>query len=570
MPPKTQRWNIMPRVPPAIAARFSNFTPLLAQILFNRGLVSPEQAQEFFAPESQIGNPFQLHGMNAAVERLRRAIKAREPIAVYGDFDVDGVTATALLTQTLQALGADVQPYIPHRIEEGYGLNLDALKQLKGQGVGIVVTVDSGIRSLDEVAFGKKIGLDMIVTDHHTPGTEPPDALAVINPKQAECAYPFKELSGSGVAFKLAQALLRAEKNLPIRADPSAPLLAEDALLDLVALGTVADLVPLTGENRALVKRGIEKLRATERPGIRAMLHHAVTRAETISAGSIGYVLGPRLNAAGRIDHALNAYHLLTTLYPAEADKLAQQLESTNRERQRMTQELTAQARARVAAFVDDHLLFVAAPEFPEGIIGLIAGRISEEFYRPAVAVHVGEVESRGSARSISEFNIIAALDECKDLLVRHGGHAAAAGFTVRNENLAALEQRLRALARQTLADRELARTIHIDAEAELGEMNWDLQKALEQLAPFGYGNREPVFASRNVTVRDARVVGTDHLKLTLSDGKLFWDAIAFRQGRWLSALPKQIDMAYQLDAREWNGRTQLQLNVSDIKPSEK
>jgi len=570
VPPKPKRWNIMPRVPSNIIARLPQLNSLLAQILYNRGIVSSEQVEAFLAPDSQIGNPFQLRGMNAAVERLRRAIKAREPIAVYGDFDVDGVTATALLTQTLEAIGANVQPYIPHRIEEGYGLNRDALKQLKDSGVRVVVTVDSGIRSLDEVAFGKNIGLDMIVTDHHTPGADAPDALAVINPKQAECPYPFKELSGSGVAFKLAQALLRAEKSAPQRADKDAPLLAEDALLDLVALGTVADLVPLTGENRALVKRGIEKLRATDRPGIQAMLRHATTRAQTISASTIGYTLGPRLNAAGRLDHALGAYHLLTTLYPAEADQLAQQLEMTNRERQRITQELTAQARARVTAFVDDHLLFVAAPDFPEGIIGLIAGRLSEEFYRPAIAVHQGEEESRGSARSISEFNIVAALDECKDLLVRHGGHAAAAGFTVRNENLAALENRLRALARQTLADSELVPLVHIDAETTLNEMNWDLQKALEQLAPFGYGNREPVFASRNVTVREARIVGNDHLKLTLSDGQLTWDAIAFRQGKWLPEMPKQIDLAYQMEAREWNGRMQLQLNVMDIKPSEK
>lgn len=570
MPLKSKRWNVLPRVPSTILARFPALHPLLTQIFFNRGLVSPEQVENFLAPDALAQtNPFQMHGMNQAVERVRRAIRAQEKIAVYGDFDVDGVTATALLTQTLEALRARVQPYIPHRIEEGYGLNLDALKQLKERGVAIVVTVDCGIRSLDEIAYGKKIGLDMIVTDHHTPSDQMPDAHAVINPKQVLCNYPFKELSGSGVAFKFAQALARAEKNAPLHTN--APLFDENLLLDLVALGTVADLVPLTGENRALVKRGLAQLRATERPGLQAMFRAASLKPESLSAGTIGYILGPRLNAAGRIDHAMNAYHLLTTLFPAEADELAQKLEMTNRDRQRMTQALTARARELVAAkAAGEHLLFVADPEFPEGIIGLIAGRIAEEYYRPTVAVHQGAEESRGSARSISEFNIVDALDQCRDLLVRHGGHAMAAGFTVRNEHLAGLHARLATIAQKNLVESELAPTILVDAEAALEEMNWDLQKSLDQLAPFGYGNREPVLMSRNVLVRDARVVGTDHLKLLVSDGQTVWDAIAFRQGGWLANLPKTIDLVYQLDAREWNGRTQLQLNVMDIKASQK
>ncbi len=568
MPPRNKRWQIAPRVPSTVIARFPNLHPQVVQILFNRGFVSTAQVENFLAPDSLVAaNPFQMRGMNEAVERIRRAIRAREKIAVYGDFDVDGVTATALLTQTLEALGAAAQAYIPHRIEEGYGLNRDALKQLKEESkVSVVVTVDCGVRSLEELAYGKSIGLDMIVTDHHTPGAELPDAYAVVNPKQEQCKYPHKELSGSGVAFKLAQALLRVEKKHPSN---DVATIGEEQLLDLVALGTVADLVPLSGENRALVKRGIAKLRVTERPGLQALIRTAQVKAETISAATIGYVLGPRLNAAGRIDHAMNAYHLLTTLYPAEADDLAQKLETTNRDRQRMTQELTQKARAIVAPDAErEHLLFVADAEFPEGILGLIAGRIAEEFYRPAIAVHLGEEESRGSARSINEFNIVAALDECKDLLVRHGGHSMAAGFTVRNDKLAELRARLSTLARRTLAEAELAPTLAIDAEAPLNDMDWDLQKSMEQLAPFGYGNREPVFASRQAIVRDARVVGSEHLKLTLSDGQAIWDAIAFRQGKWLGDLPKAIDVAYQLDAREWNGTNRLQLNVLDIKPS--
>ena len=565
---KSKRWQIAPRVSSLVIARFPKMHPLLVQVLSNRGITTMEQADAFLAPDTLIGNPFLMHGMNETVDRLRRAIRAGEAMAVYGDFDVDGVTATVLLVQALQSLGAKVKPYIPHRIEEGYGLNTDALTQLKEQGVHVVITVDCGVRSLSEVAFGKKIGLDMIVTDHHAPGDELPDSFATVNPKQALCQYPYKDLSGAGVAFKVAQALLRANATAPVAAGGEA--ITEEALVDLVALGTVADLVPLTGENRALVKRGLAQLRNSERPGIQALVRQAAIKPESIEAGTIGYTLGPRLNAAGRLESALMAYNLLATHYPGEADDLAAKLEETNRERQRQTTEMTLRARDAVVGRAEqDRLLFVSAPDFPEGIVGLIASRLAEEFYRPSVAVHRGDTESRGSARSISEFNIVAALDGCRDLLVRHGGHAMAAGFTVMNENLPKLEERLREIAASLLATLELSPTLSIDAESPLSEMNWKVQKSLEQLAPFGYGNREPIFLSRNVAVRDARIVGNEHLKLMLSDGQIVWDAIAFRQGSWMASLPSRIDVAYQLEARTWNGEARLQLNVKDIKPTD-
>jgi single-stranded-DNA-specific exonuclease len=568
VPALSKRWQIAPPVSSPVAARFPHLHPLVVQILYNRGVTTQEQSESFLAPDSFIGNPFQLHGMNQAIERLRQAIRAGEKIAVYGDFDVDGVTATALLVQTLRALGAHAEPYIPHRIDEGYGLNKEALKQLKEMGTSVVVTVDCGIRSLDEVAFGTNLGLAMIVTDHHSPIEVLPNAFAVINPKQKSCDYPYKELSGSGIAYKLAQALLRAEEKVPIAREAVA--LQDKDLIDLVALGTVADLVPLTGENRALVKFGLEQLRKTERAGIQAMLKYALLKADSIDAGTISFTLGPRLNAAGRLEHALQAYELLTTQYPGEADNLAQKLESTNRERQRLTLELTAKAQRIASPTAEtDHLIFVTAPDFPEGIVGLIASRLSEEYYRPAIAVHCGPTESRGSARSISEFNIVAALDECRDLLVRHGGHSMAAGFTVSNENLPALESRLKTIAARTLSGNDIAPTLFIDAEAGLSQIDWSLQKSLIALEPFGYGNREPLFLSRRVLVRDSRAVGNGHLKLLLSDGKVVWDAIAFRQGDWAPKVPREIDVVYQLDAREWNGQARLQLNVRDFKPPE-
>lgn len=565
MPPKPKRWQIAPRVSSLIIGRFPNLHPLVVQVLYNRGIITADQVDAFFNADALIGNPFRMRGVNEAVDRLRRAIRAGEFIAVYGDFDTDGVTATALLVQVLEALGAQVKPYIPHRIDEGYGLNCEALQQLKARGARVVITVDCGVRSLDEVAFGTRQGLDIIITDHHAPSNELPNAFAIINPKQPQCPYPTKELSGVGVAFKLAQALLRVNARVPLQRTS----LTEDALLDLVALGTVADLVPLIEENRALVKLGIERLRKSERPGLQALMRYAALKPAVLDAGNIGFVLAPRLNAAGRLEHALRAYDLLTTIYPGEAESLAQQLEETNRERQRLTTALTLKAREVVAESAEhEPLLFVTDAEFLEGIVGLIASRLVDEFYRPAIAVHHGETESRGSARSISEFNIVAALDECRDLLVRHGGHAMAAGFTVRNENLPALEARLRAIAARTLAPAELVPTLAVDAEVSLSEMTWALYNALEQLSPFGYGNREPIFVSRNVLVRDARVVGNEHLKLLLSDGQIVWDAIAFRQASWSGHLPARIDVAYQLDARTWNGETRLQLNVKDIKPT--
>lgn len=570
MPPKIKRWQIAPRVSSLVLARFPSLNPLIVQILYNRGITTPEQADVFLSPDALSASPFQMRGVNESVDRIRRAIRAGEAMAVYGDFDVDGVTATVLLVQTLESLGAKVKPYIPHRIDEGYGLNKDALQQLSDQGIRIVITVDCGVRSLDEVAFGKRIGLDMIVTDHHAPTDELPDAFAVINPKQPLCQYPSKELSGAGVAFKLAQALLLAEEQVPLGKNPRRVVISEDTLVDLVALGTVADLVPLTGENRALVKRGLASLRKSERPGLQALMRHASLKPESIDAGNIGFTLGPRLNAAGRLESALRAYDLLSTQYPGEADKLALFLEETNRERQRLTSEMTQKAREAVAGSVEsERWLFVVAPEFPEGIVGLIASRLAEEFYRPSFAVHQGEEESRGSARSISEFNIVDALDQCRDLLVRHGGHAMAAGFTVRNEHLAALRTRLGEIAKRKLAEIDLAPTLHIDAEARMSEMNLKLAESLAQLAPFGYGNREPLFVSRDLIVREARIVGTDHLKLTVGDGSILMDAIAFRQGSWLEHLPPRIDLAYQFEVQVWNGKTRLQLNVKDIKPTQ-
>lgn len=563
-----KRWQIAPSAPPSHVARFSDLHSLIVQVLYNRGITDSAEVNAFLSGEGPEVNPFGLHGTSAAVTRLRQALRAEELIVVYGDFDADGVAATALLAQTLRAFGARVRSYIPHRVDEGYGLNTEALTRMAHDGVRVVVTVDCGVRALEQVAHADQLGLDVIITDHHSVGRRLPEAVAVIDPKREGNRHPFDELAGSGVAYRLAQALLRSHRQTPVT-DREVSL-EEDDLVDLVAIGTVADLVPLRGDNRVLVRRGLERINRMKRLGLKALCQKAGLKPGNVDASAIGYILGPRLNAAGRMDHAEIAYRLLVTDFPDEAERLAAELDRLNRERQELTSELLEQARQMILGEEDKSpLLFAAAPEFRLGVVGLVAGRLLEEFYRPAVVAKVGEKISRGSCRSIPEFNIIQALDKCTDILDRHGGHAAAAGFTISNENLRKLAGRLRELAAERLADVELTPVLAVDAEVELSEMSWDLQQALCRLEPCGYDNPHPLFVSRDVRVRYHRAVGNEgkHLKLALSDGGATWDAIAFRQGEWAGKLPDLVDVAYHLEVNEWNQRRQLQLNVQDIRP---
>ncbi len=526
-----KRWVIAPLAPTDHLKRFPDITPLVVQILYNRGITDPEEMAAFLQADQPTATAdlFHMAGMNRTVDRIRRAIKTAEPIAIYGDYDVDGVTATALLVQTLAAFGANVRPYIPHRAEEGYGLNPEALQHLKDDGVRLVITVDCGVRSLAEVAFAKAIGLDLIVSDHHMPTEDLPDAYALINPKQPDCPYPFKELAGVGLAFKIAQALLLVNS----RADDTRVDLSEDDLLDLVALGTVADLAPLLGENRLLVARGLQQLRRTRRPGLRALL--SVSGSKTIDTSTIGFALGPRLNAAGRLDHALNAYDLLMTRDPAASERIALELDSRNRERQVLTRDLFEKAREIVMAHPEGSaLLFAADPSFNSGVVGLVASRLTEEFYRPSVVIEQGPQESRGSCRSIPEFHITQALDECRELFVRHGGHAAAAGFTIETTRLDLLARRLSAIAQRELGGQELLPTLSIDAVLHLHKLKPELFHALRQLEPHGYANPTPVFVSRGVSIVELRTVGLDgaHLKMKVGDGGTIFDAIGFQVRR--------------------------------------
>jgi single-stranded-DNA-specific exonuclease len=569
--PTSKRWSIAAPLTPAAQAELEKFPPILRPILFNRGCPTDAEARVFLnARLSHDASPWKLKGMEAAVTRILYALDEHQPVAIYGDYDVDGVTATALLVQTLRALGLDAREYIPNRFEEGYGLNTDALDTLQAEGVKLVITVDCGIRSPLEAAHARKIGLDLIISDHHHPDAHLPPAFAVINPKQADDTYPDKDLAGVGVAYKIAQALL--DRRPQALNGITAPEFLE-SLLDLVALGTVADLAPLTGENRMLVRKGLLKIRATRRQGLFSLAAVSDLDLKRTTATHIGFLLGPRLNAAGRLESALASFKLLTTSDVQEAGDLAQLLNIQNRQRQELTRKIQEQAET-LALAEDPHadLLFAAHPDFNSGVVGLAAARLSEVYYRPAIVGQVAEDTTRCSCRSIPEFHITNALDECADLLVRHGGHAAAAGFTVRNENLPALMTRLKEIAHQKLSGHDLRAILRADAEIPLASLSFDTLKHLDYLQPTGYGNPEAVFVSRNVLVKSARTVGQDakHLKLTVSDGSnQVFDSIGFRLGGLLPSLRPgaRVDVLYTLEMNEFNGRTSLQLNLKDVKP---
>lgn len=559
----SKRWLVPPALTAEADAALAPYPPLLRQILFNRGFASYAEAQAFLNARPNFDtDPFQMTGMHTAVERITRALATREPIAIYGDYDVDGVTATALLVEALQALGAVVRGYIPNRFDEGYGLNKEALDHLQADGVKLVITVDCGIRSPDEALHAQTIGLDLIISDHHHPAEgDLPPALAVINPKQRGDLYPDKDLAGVGIAYKIAEALNRGS---------GASL---ERLLDLVALGTVADLAPLVGENRILVRRGLRQMRETTRQGLFSLAGVAGIDLRKVNAGNIGYGLGPRLNASGRLESALASFDLLTTHDLFQAGRLSQQLNQQNLERQRITREMQVKAEelALEKAEGRQYLLFAADEGFNSGVIGLAASRLTEKYYLPAIVAAKGPEETRGSCRSIPEFHITDALDRCTDLLVRHGGHAAAAGFTVRNENLPALVERLISIAKEKLDGQDLRPTLTADAEVPLALIRPELVAILSELEPTGYGNRESAFVSRRVKVKNARTVGADgkHLKLWLEDDKGFThDAIGFNLGEWLKEMPPRVDILFTYEVNEYNGRTGYQLNLKDMKAS--
>jgi single-stranded-DNA-specific exonuclease len=538
----------------------------MQQILYNRGIRTAQAAKQYLQaalPDNYA--PARMLGISQAVERILHAIELSQTIAVYGDYDVDGVTATALLTLVLKNLGATVVGYIPNRFDEGYGLNNDALKSLQEQSVKLVISVDCGIRSPLEAEFARDSELDLIITDHHQPADELPKAHAIINPKQPDDPYPDKDLAGVGIAYKLATAIVEEySKKKAVSFDIQ-------EYLDLVAIGTVADIVPLTGENRALVRAGLGRLNTYQRQGLHSLFGVAGLQNRTITAEDISFIIGPRLNAAGRMDTAQDALELLSSQDVQRTGYLAQVLEKRNETRQTITRDIQAHAeKFALEQEEQPYLLFAVDENYNPGVIGLAASKLQEKYYRPAIVAQQGEDFSRASCRSIPEFHITAALDRCADLMEHHGGHAAAAGFTIRNERLPELIYRLRLIAEEELSDKDLRPILNADMDISLSDLKPEILHELAQLQPTGHMNPSALFASRNLKVIKKRAIGKEknHLKLTVSDGSIYYDAIAFRFGHWIDKLPEKIDMIYTFETNEFNGRVSLQLNVRDLKPS--
>ncbi|MFQ5942085.1 MAG: single-stranded-DNA-specific exonuclease RecJ [Anaerolineales bacterium] len=549
----TKRW-IFPE--PSIDRAASGLKPSELAILERRGLSSAREIESFLNRQydGEV-DPFQLSDMDRAVERLQAARRAGERVVVYGDYDADGTTATALLVQVLRSIGLDTGWYIPNRFSEGYGLNKPALGEIRRSGTAVVVSVDCGVRANEVVEAANASGLELIITDHHLPGAELPPAIAVINPNRADDNYPFKGLAGVGLAYKLAQGLVASSGGENLK-----------KYLDLVAVGTVADLAPLVDENRYLVGAGLEQLNLRARPGLRALSEFAGYAEGSITSSSIGFGLGPRLNAAGRLADARLAVELLLSTDGSDVWNNASKLDGLNRERRQLTDETLE--RARSIAQEQGDLLVAAEKSFHEGVVGLVAGRLADEFYRPALVARIEENELRGSARSIPEFHITKALQACDDLLLRYGGHAQAAGFALLEENLEAFTIRLSELAADSLAGLDLRPRLEIDASVGFDELDDDLMAFIDRLQPCGQANPDPVFATAGVEVLSKRAVGQGgkHLKLTLRHTGRIFDAIAFGFGDQSGKLPGRIDLAYRLERNEFRGVVSLQLNAQDFR----
>ncbi len=562
---QSKRWVIYPKIDPVTEKELEPYPPYMRQILYNRGIRSLEAADEYLSASAVLADPFRLLDMQKAVDRLLQARDLGEFIAVYGDYDVDGVTATVMMVEALQALGAKVTRYIPNRFEEGYGLNEGAIKELADSGVKVILTVDCGIRSPREAEFARSLGVDLIISDHHHPKDELPNAFAVICPKRENDPYPDKDLAGVGVAYKILQGLLqRAGVN-----DRQA-----DEWLDLVALGTVADIVPLTGENRVMVRRGINLIRTGKRLGLNALAGVAGKNVRQITATDIGFILGPRLNAAGRMESALQAFELLISDSAEDVGKSAQILEDQNSERQKATRKAQEKAQMDLGDLSALHIITAFDPEFSSGIVGLVASKLVENYYRPAIVGQIENEHIRASCRSIPEFHITKALDECADLLIRHGGHAMAAGFTVSRDNVDELVERLKRIAARELSGIELRPVLKADLELDVASIKPDIYQKLEQLQPTGMGNPSALLVSRGVEVDGMKLMGKEgtHINFSIRGCKIN-RAVAFNQAQWYEIWQQErprFDIAYSIEVNRYFDMETLQLNIRDMKIAER
>lgn len=563
------RWSW--RVPdPVFAAQLvsdAGLPPLLARILSARGLASLDEAERFLRPGlAQLNNPFDLKGMDAAVERLGRAIAQRESIMIYGDYDVDGVTATAILMLTLKELGVTADYYIPNRLSEGYGLHMEAVEQLAADGARLIVTVDCGITAVAEVARAAERGMDVIVTDHHEPGPELPPAVAVVNPKQPGCPYPFKGLAGAGVAFKLAHAIL---KQFHPDADAAREFLK--TLLDLAALGTVADIVPLMGENRPIVAHGLERLRLLKRPGLLHLFNKAGLTPSQLDAGAISFIVAPRLNAAGRTEHAMFGVELLLTDDNAQARELARRLEDFNENRRDIEQATLEEALGLLEPCAEDPVLVVAQEGWHQGVLGIVASRILGQYYRPTIVIGVDGGVARGSGRSIAGFDLLEALKASAGSLNQFGGHKMAAGLELDAARIDDFRRAINDYARTVLDDEIMCPLVTIDADAAPEDLTPELIARLEAMAPYGMDNPKPVIALDGCRLSEPpRLLrGGRHMKLICCgpDGRPL-TALAWSMAHRIDELAQganHLRLAGTPTLNTYGGRTTVEIELKDF-----
>ncbi|MBH5317121.1 single-stranded-DNA-specific exonuclease RecJ [Paenibacillus sp. GSMTC-2017] len=565
------RWDVAPWADPEErdASRLSEeigLPPLVAKLLVQRGFREQSSARQFlYGGEEHLHDPYLLHGMKVAVKRFQSAIENGEKVRIYGDYDADGVSSTSLLVHVFREMKLDFDYYIPHRAIEGYGLNNDAITKAADAGVKLLVTVDTGISAYTQVEYANSLGIDVIVTDHHEPPEVLPNACAIINPKQAHCNYPFKGLAGVGVAFKLASALLDRP-----------PL----EFTDIVSLGTIADLMPLADENRILVRYGLDRIRSDASIGFRALAEVTGIELESITSSSIAFGMGPRVNAAGRLDHARRAVEMLTTPDYDVAILEAIGLDNLNKERQRIVETIVQeaeerwQAKLQIAATSGNDspaVILLGAEGWNVGVIGIVASKLLERHYKPVIIFGIDEKtgKCKGSARSIEGFDLHAALTRCEDLLDHYGGHQAAAGMTLHRDHLEQLEARMSQLALEWLSDDDWIPRSAIDIQCSLEDASLETITQLSLLEPFGIGNRSPRFLFEGMELADKRAIGKEakHLKLALGSGRKLLDVIAFGKGELAATLHKgcAIDIVGELSINEWNGAKKPQLMLHDL-----
>ena len=553
----------------ALVARLVAETMLprnIVKILVNRGMTTPETIRRFLNPDlTELRDPFAMTGMQEGIERVIQALYNNERILIYGDYDVDGITATSLLYLVLNKLGASVDFYLPNRLTEGYGLSQDGIDLAKQQGVTLIVTVDTGITAVEEVRYATSLGLDVVITDHHEAGGSIPEALAIINPKQPDCDYG-GELSGVGVAYKFAQALYR-------RLNQDEKELYEH--LDLVALGTSADIVPLVGENRILTKFGIKQIARTTKPGIKSLAFVSGLMGKEIGTGQVVFILAPRLNAIGRLGDARQAARLLSTRDERLASEIARRLDSENQRRKEIDEQTLNEALDQMRQVVDlkqDRAIVLAAEGWHQGVIGIVASRLVEKFHLPTIMIAISDGEGKGSARSIPGFHLCEALKECEPLLIRYGGHKYAAGLSIKPENIPAFREQFKEVSARTLSRDDTTPKLNIDLELEMNEINDEFVSAIEQFSPFGPQNMRPIFLTRNCeVVGPPYVVGNNHLRMKVSKAGVEFDVIGFGFGHAAQALSDHgclVDLVYALEFNTYHGVTKTQIRLRDLKPT--